>query len=76
MFAGIQTGENGRIGDQSKAFLTVTANDYPYGLFKFVNRSVDIAEDFNPGMESTTVKSIPVLRDQGTWGTVKVIRLK
>jgi len=41
-------------------------------LLKFSARSVDIPEDFNPGMEATTVKNLTVLRNQGTWGAVRV----
>jgi len=33
---------------------------------------VDIPEDFNPGMEATTVKNLRVLRNQGTWGAIRV----
>jgi len=71
-FSGIQTGEDGTIRSPSKAFLKITANDDPNGLLKFSARSVDIPEDFNPGMEATTVKNLTVLRNQGTWGAVRV----
>lgn len=73
LFAGIQTGEDGRIVNPSKAVLKITANDDPNGLLKFSARSVDIPEDFNPGMEASTVKNLTVLRDQGTWGTIMVV---
>ena len=69
---GIQTGLDGIISSPSKAFLTITANDDPNGLLKFAERSVDIPEDFKLGMEATTTKNLTVLRDQGSWGTIRV----
>ena len=73
---GIQTGLDGIISSPSKAFLTVTANDDPNGLLKFAERSVDIPEDFKPGMEATTTKDLTVLRDQGSWGTIRVRQIE
>lgn len=70
--AGIDTGEDGTIISPSSAFLEITANDDPNGLLKFQDRSLDIPEDFLPGMEATTEKNLTVLRNQGTWGTVRV----
>ena len=70
--AGIDTGEYGTIISPSSAFLEITANDDPNGLLKFKDRSLDIPEDFLPGMEATTKKNLTVLRNQGTWGTVRV----
>lgn len=70
--AGIDTGEDGTIISPSSAFLEITANDDPNGLLKFQDRSLDIPEDFLPGMEATTKKNLTVLRNQGTWGTVRV----
>lgn len=72
IFAGIKTGEDGTIGSPSKAYLKISANDDPNGLLKFSVGSVEIPEDFIPGMEATTVKNLTVLRNQGTWGTVRV----
>lgn len=69
---GIQTGENGVISSPSKASLTVTANDDPNGLMRFEKRSVEIPEDYNPGMKATTTKNVTVLRDQGSWGSIQV----
>lgn len=71
-FAGIQTGEDGVISTPFKAFLTISTNDDPNGLFKFAEGSVDIPEDFKPGMAATTTKNLTVLRNQGSWGTVRV----
>ncbi|PFX17387.1 G-protein coupled receptor 98 [Stylophora pistillata] len=71
-FLGIQTGENGVISSPSKASLTVTTNDDPNGLMRFEKRSLDIPEDYNPGMKATTIKTVTVLRDQGSWGSIKV----
>ena len=70
--AGIHTGEDGTIISPSSAFLEITANDDPNGLLKFQDRSLDIPEDFLPGMEATTKKNLTVLRNQGTWRTVRV----
>ena len=69
---GIDTGEDGTIISPSSAFLEITASDDPNGLLKFQDRSLDIPEDFLPGMEATTKKNLTVLRNQGTWGTVRV----
>ncbi|XP_068693739.1 adhesion G-protein coupled receptor V1-like isoform X3 [Montipora foliosa] len=69
---GIQTGEDGILSTPSSAFLVILANDDPNGLLQFSVGSVDIPEDFASGMEASTQKNLTVLRDQGTWGTVKV----
>ena len=71
-FAGIQTGEDGILSTPSSTFLVIFANDDPNGLLQFSVGSVDIPEDFASGMEASTQKNLTVLRDQGTWGTVKV----
>ncbi|XP_048584248.1 adhesion G-protein coupled receptor V1 isoform X2 [Nematostella vectensis] len=72
---GIGTGENGRLGNATIAYLTITANDDPNGVFLFasLSRDVTIPEDFLPGFQDTTTKNLTVLRSQGTWGDVQVL---
>ena len=74
MSKGINTGEDGKLGSDTRAVFEVVANDDPNGRFLFAesSRSVDIPEDFNPGMQSETERNLTVLRGQGAWGRVEV----
>lgn len=74
VFQGIDTGENGRLGNFTTAYLTVLSNDDPYGklLFPSQSRDVKIPEDFEPGFQKTTIKNLTVTREQGDWGDIQV----
>ena len=54
--------------------LVVRENDSPYGSFVFPDddREISIPEDYNPGEEATTTKSLTVKRNLGVFGTVTV----
>ena len=54
--------------------LRVVPNDDPFGVFSFPStmREVSVAEDFKPGEEGLTTVNIPVIRQQGSSGTVTV----
>ncbi|XP_031564731.1 adhesion G-protein coupled receptor V1-like [Actinia tenebrosa] len=72
---GIETGENGLLGNYTTAYLTVLSNDDPYGklLFPSQSRDVKIPEDFEPGFKNTTIKNLTVMREQGDWGDIQVV---
>ena len=64
-----------RIGDTfTSVLLTITASDDPNGRFGFplTSQDVTVAEDYFPGMASTTQATLYVDRRRGVFGTVEV----
>ncbi|XP_077988560.1 adhesion G-protein coupled receptor V1-like [Glandiceps talaboti] len=55
--------------------LIIGENDDPYGVFVFPSgyKERDVAEDYNPGDESSIQTSFILEREQGTSGTVEVV---
>ncbi|XP_053405379.1 adhesion G-protein coupled receptor V1-like [Mercenaria mercenaria] len=65
-----------RIADvDTSATITILASDSPNGKFGFPveSQAVSIAEDYYPGMASTTQVSLKVERRMGIFGTVEVM---
>ena len=65
-----------RIGDEdTTVFLTITANEDPYGRFGFplASKDIKVAEDYDPGMADTTQGMFSVDRRRGVYGSVEVI---
>ena len=69
------SGATGEIADtDTNVTLRVVPNDDPFGVFSFPStmREASVAEDFKPGEEHLTTVNIPVIRQQGSSGTVTV----
>ena len=65
-----------RIGDEdTTVFLTITANEDPYGRFGFplASKDIKVAEDYDPGMADTTQGIFSVDRRRGVYGSVEVV---
>lgn len=53
-------------------FVTIGANDDPYGVLDFVNSEQEVAEDYNLGDEGVTSINVTIERQQGLEGNISV----